>query len=283
MKYGTHKLRHELKYNISTADYYELRARAAAFMQRDRHGEDGKYFIRSLYLDDIFCSDYHQKMDGWSRRRKYRIRVYDLSDEVIKFEVKDKYDSYISKVSSRITRGQYRKIADGDFSFVSDMLFDNTDKGRHKALRIGYMVLPPLLLAQLRADRTGCGVPTLEQYTLREFMRQGYFEKHVNRMRMCYRSRRRELIELLRPYSERLHPVGAQAGTYLLVRVDSAPDDLALCAKALEVGVRVWPISPCFMGPVPEEYRAAVLLGYGNLSSGQMRRGVELLAKAWSL
>ena len=27
------------------------------------------------------------------------------------------------------------------------------------ALRIGYMVLPPLLLARLRADRTGCGVP----------------------------------------------------------------------------------------------------------------------------
>ena len=151
------------------------------------------------------------------------------------------------------------------------------------ALRIGYMVLPPLLLARLRADRTGCGVPTLEQYTLREFMRQGYFEKHVNRMRMCYRSRRRELIELLRPYSERLHPVGAQAGTYLLVRVDSALDDLALCARALEAGVRVWPISPCFMGPVPEEYRAAVLLGYGNLEREQMRRGVELLARAWSL
>ena len=125
--------------------------------------------------------------------------------------------------------------------------------------------------------------PIVSQYTLREFMRQGYFEKHVNRMRMCYRSRRRELIELLRPYSERLHPVGAQAGTYLLVRVDSEPDDLALCAKALEAGVRVWPISPCFMGPVPEEYRAAVLLGYGNLSREQMRRGVELLAKAWAL
>ena len=139
MKYGTHKLRHELKYHISTADYYELRARAATFMQPDKHGEDGKYFIRSLYLDDIFCADYHQKMDGWSRRRKYRVRIYDLSDEIIKFEVKDKYDSYISKVSSRITKGQYRKIADGDFSFVTDMLFDNADKGRHKALRIGYI------------------------------------------------------------------------------------------------------------------------------------------------
>ena len=151
------------------------------------------------------------------------------------------------------------------------------------ALRIGYMVLPPALLARLREDPVSCGVPTLEQYALREFMRQGYFEKHVNRMRMCYRSRRRELIELLRPYSDRLRPIGAQAGSYLLVRVEGGMDDQALCDAALRENVRVWPISPCFMGPVPEEYRSAVLLGYGNLTSEQMRRGVELLARAWSL
>ena len=151
------------------------------------------------------------------------------------------------------------------------------------ALRIGYMVLPPALLARLRENPVSCGVPTLEQYTLREFMRQGYFEKHVNRMRVCYRSRRRELIELLRPYADRLHPIGAQAGSYLLVRVEGGMDDRTLCAKALEAGVRVCPISPYFMGPAPEDYRSAVLLGYGNLSGEQMRRGVELLAKAWSL
>ena len=68
-----------------------------------------------------------------------------------------------------------------------------------------------------------------------------------------------------------------------LVRVDGGMDDRALCAKELEAGVRVWPISPCFMGPVPEEYRSAVLLGYGDLNADQMRRGVELLAKAWAL
>ena len=34
---------------------------------------------------------------------------------------------------------------------------------------------------------------------------------------------------------------------------------------------------------VPEQYRACVLLGYGNLTGEQMRRGVELLAKAWGL
>ena len=60
-------------------------------------------------------------------------------------------------------------------------------------------------------------------------------------------------------------------------------DEQGLCDCALRLGVRVWPISPYFMGSVPEEYRASVLLGYGNLTREQMRRGVGLLAQAWGL
>lgn len=153
------------------------------------------------------------------------------------------------------------------------------------SLRISYMILPPSLLRRLRErqDPYSCNVPTLEQYTLREFMRQGYFEKHLNRMRVCYRNRRKELTALLRPYGSRLRMIGAAAGSYALVQVDVGLDEQGLCAAASRLGVRVWPISPYFMGPVPTPYRACVLLGYGNLTKEQMARGVALLAKAWGL
>ena len=153
------------------------------------------------------------------------------------------------------------------------------------SLRISYMILPSALLRRLRERRDpySCNVPTLEQYTLREFMRQGFFEKHLNRMRVCYRNRRRELCALLRPYEDRLRVIGARAGSYLLVRVDNGLDGQGLCDAALRSGVRVWPIGPYFMDAVPEQYRACVLLGFGNLSGEQMRRGVSLLAKAWGL
>ena len=139
MKYKNRRLRHELKYSISYHDYWELRTRAMAFMRHDEHGNDGKYFIRSLYLDDILLSNYNQKMDGWNRRRKYRIRIYDFSPDVIKFEIKDKFDSYISKSSSVITYDQCRSILRGDFGFVGDMIRHNTDGGKEKALRMGYI------------------------------------------------------------------------------------------------------------------------------------------------
>ena len=127
LQYKNRGLRHELKYIISFRDYYELRNRALAFMCHDEHGNDGRYFIRSLYFDDIMLSDYNQKMDGWNRRRKYRIRIYDLSREIIKFEVKDKYDSCISKVSDAVTMEEYNSIIDGDYGFIGDMIFSNAD------------------------------------------------------------------------------------------------------------------------------------------------------------
>ena len=140
MHYKTHGLRHELKYSISYAQYIELRSRAMCFMRHDENGTDGRYFIRSLYLDDICMADFHQKDEGRSRRRKYRIRIYDYNDSVIKFEIKDKFDSYISKKSSLITREQCESIIRGDFGFVSDMiLYDPETAGtpQNRALRMG--------------------------------------------------------------------------------------------------------------------------------------------------
>ena len=153
MQYNNHKLRHELKYIISYRDYFALRTRALAFMRHDEHGDNGRYFIRSLYLDDIMLSNYNQKMDGWNRRRKYRIRIYDLSDKIIKFEVKDKYDSCISKVSDRISIEEYDSILEGDFSFVADIIFSDSDEGNCKALRIAYIDnATKILLPQVVVD-----------------------------------------------------------------------------------------------------------------------------------
>ena len=158
MHYLNHPLRHELKYRISYADYVELRSRALSFMKHDTHGSDGKYFIRSMYLDDIYCSNYNEKSDGVSRRRKYRIRIYDLSRDVIKFEIKDKFDSYISKSSSVITYDQCRSILRGDFGFVGDMIRHNTDGGKEKALRMGYIDCATKILRPIVAVDYDCEV-----------------------------------------------------------------------------------------------------------------------------
>ena len=43
----------------------------------------------------------------------------------------------------------------------------------------------------------GCTVSSFEQYTLARFLSEGYFEKHINRMRKSYRTRRTEIRAIL--------------------------------------------------------------------------------------
>lgn len=117
--YNGHPLRHELKYMISYADYNAAVQVLSRVMEPDPHSKDGGYLIRSLYLDDMFQSAYREKEAGVERRRKHRVRIYGLSDSVIKYEVKDKFGPYISKSSSFITRAQCDMIAAGDMSFLS--------------------------------------------------------------------------------------------------------------------------------------------------------------------
>ncbi|MDO5023030.1 MAG: polyphosphate polymerase domain-containing protein [Eubacteriales bacterium] len=99
------RLRHELKYYISFSQYEVLRRMLAATLNPDPHAdENNEYHIRSLYFDTVFDSALNEKIAGVSRRDKYRIRIYNLSDAVINMECKSKYDTLISKRSTRISR-----------------------------------------------------------------------------------------------------------------------------------------------------------------------------------
>ena len=82
-----HRLRHELKYNLNSMQYELLRAKLRTVLRRDPHaGPDGQYHIRSLYFDDFKNTALFEKQAGISRRKKYRIRIYDLEDDVIKLD-----------------------------------------------------------------------------------------------------------------------------------------------------------------------------------------------------
>lgn len=153
------------------------------------------------------------------------------------------------------------------------------------ALRISYMILPPQLLERFWAAEAvfPCMVSTLEQLALRDFMAQGYFDKHLNRMRVCYRTKRQTLADLLQPYAGKLEIIGMPAGSYLSIRVHNGMTEAELCESARQAGVRVCPISPCFMGGMPARYERKVLLGFGGLNDAQLAEGVRLLAEAWKL
>lgn len=96
--------RHELKFLVSEAELEVIRYRLKPLMQPDRHQKEGAYTVRSLYFDDFYDSCMRENEDGIDNRRKYRIRIYDGSEEIIKLEKKMKYRGMTRKVSTEITK-----------------------------------------------------------------------------------------------------------------------------------------------------------------------------------
>ena len=108
-------LRHELKYFISPKQYYLLSDALDKVLWRDPNGdENNEYHIRSLYFDTVFNDALFDKYDGVQNRNKYRIRIYNLSDQVIKLECKTKVGSLISKRSLSIPRDLCEQLIAGD-------------------------------------------------------------------------------------------------------------------------------------------------------------------------
>ncbi len=114
-------LRHELKYYIDHFQYQLLRRKLAVVLKPDPHaGPDGRYHVRSLYFDDFMNTAFSEKMSGVTRRKKYRLRIYNCSDEYIKFERKTKRDQYVFKENVRLTREEADRIIAGDIAFLAD-------------------------------------------------------------------------------------------------------------------------------------------------------------------
>ena len=108
-------LRHELKYFITPAEMTVLRGILTPVMQLDPNGnEHNEYHIRSLYFDTINDDALEEKIAGVGNRKKYRIRIYNFSDRVIKLECKSKYGDLISKQSVTIPRELADQLIAGD-------------------------------------------------------------------------------------------------------------------------------------------------------------------------
>lgn len=130
MRNESPKFRHELKYLISEEEKTVLMSRFSAIMQADVHAADSSlqnnrvdgqnvgYMIRSLYFDDRFERAYEEKLSGVESRKKYRIRIYNCSDSVIKLECKHKEGQYIHKTSANLTREETERIIAGEYSFL---------------------------------------------------------------------------------------------------------------------------------------------------------------------
>jgi GntR family transcriptional regulator / MocR family aminotransferase len=147
------------------------------------------------------------------------------------------------------------------------------------------MVLPPSLLT-LYKDKFFVykqTVSRLHQHSLKLFMENGHWERHINKVRNIYKKRRAVLLTAIKTImGEQVQVIGAEAGLHVLLEPNNHMSEEELIESAEKEGVKVYPVSIYYENPT-ENQSSKVLLGFAGLSENEIYEGITLLQRAWFL
>ena len=132
------------------------------------------------------------------------------------------------------------------------VIYMNTfSKSLTPTIRISYMILPVHLANQFYRQLSfySCTVSNFEQYTLAAFINQGYFEKHINRMRLFYSRQRKKLIEAIEHSSlkEKCRIIENDSGLHFLLHLQTELSDQCLSEQLKQQGIKMRPLSEYFL------------------------------------
>ena len=150
------------------------------------------------------------------------------------------------------------------------------------SIRISYMVLPRRLLPAFR-EKLGFYASTVsgfEQYTLARFMAEGYYEKHLNRMRKRYHQKRDAVIACIRtgPLAGRVRVTEEDAGLHFLVTLDTSLPDETLRRLAEERGLHLAMLSAYYGRPETAPPHVLVM-NYSGIDTEKLPRALARLAE----
>lgn len=150
------------------------------------------------------------------------------------------------------------------------------------AIRISYMVLPWGFLDVLKAKIGffSSSVSRLDQMTLYHFMKEGYFERHIHRMRKIYRGKRDFLMEELQALKFDFEISGEDAGLHLILIDKKGREEKQLIEAAAEVGVKVYGLSK-YVIDQKKHNSATILIGYAENEILEIKHGLTNLIASW--
>lgn len=204
----------------------------------------------------LHISPSHQYPMGSTMSAPRRAAVLDWAKaESDRFIIEDDYDSDfrynghpIPPVCSMDTDGKLIYI--GTFS-----------RTLTPSIRLSYMILPPVLLEKYRRrfSKYPCPVSRIDQKVVSLFMDNGFFERHISRMRRVYRMRRNRMLDVLHTNAPDAVIRGEEAGLHFIVRFPASEKDII--KKAHDAHFRLQGTGTGW-----------VVIGYAHLSDEQIDR-----------
>ena len=147
------------------------------------------------------------------------------------------------------------------------------------AIRVAYMILPPALLERYRDtfSHGTCTVSRFEQESLRRFIVQGLYGRHLRRTGNLYRKKCALFTGALAEIPG-ASISGAEAGLHFLLTLPRYSEG-ELVKRAAEQSVRVHPLSRYCHAVSPRP--STVVLGFAGLTGEEIGQAAGRLTGAW--
>ncbi len=250
-----------------TAERWGLRAIP---LPVDEHGLDARALTRST-ARGVLLTPAHQSPTGVvlaPHRRQAIVAWADAADATV---IEDDYDSEFRY--DREPVGALQGLAPHRVALIGTV-----SKSLSPALRLGWVLCPPALLAAVVAEKTqdDRGSPVLEQLALATLIRSGRFDRHLRRMRGTYAARRHALRDALITNAPRVKLQGLAAGIHAVARLPAGADEHAITAAAAERSIGLYPMSRYRSDQLARPPQ--LVIGFGNLAEPTIKRGIATIA-----
>jgi GntR family transcriptional regulator/MocR family aminotransferase len=233
----------------------------------DQNGMNVDHAINSLPVARaVFVTPSHQYPLGMPLSMSRRTALLAWARESGAWVVEDDYDSEL-----RYAGHPFPSMQGLDPSRV--IYLGTYSKVLAPSLRLGYAIVPsPLVDAFIGArqlmDRHA---PVGDQHVISSYMREGYFEAHIRRIKGVYADRRATLIAEIQRQIPEVEVQPSDQGMHVIVWFRSAVDDCQVAANAIAAGISVRALSPMYYGA---DRRSGLMLGFGGFSAAQIEQAV---------
>ena len=150
------------------------------------------------------------------------------------------------------------------------------------SIRISYMALPKKLMRYYQSRYPfAVTISKVDQKIVELFLRNGHYERHLNRMRRLYKSKHDWILRWVKEeMSEICSCFGEHAGIHLLLRFHNGISEDEAVERAKSAGIRVYGLSEFFVQE-KKETEAVVLIGYATLTEEEIKEALQILSRIW--
>ncbi|OJJ20351.1 hypothetical protein BKI52_17970 [marine bacterium AO1-C] len=233
--------------------------------------------LEPLQPDLVYLTPSHQFPLGGIMPVAHRLQILQWAKEKNCYLIEDDYDSEFRFRGKPIPALQAldtheRVIYAGTFS-----------KAFLPSLRLAYLVLPPHLLPHLeKLQHMGQSTSVNMQRAMAIFMEEGYWDKHLRKMRKVYKHKFEQTLASLQEIMGNKVEVTTQAsGLSVLIKVNTQLSEQTLVQKARDADIWLKGKNDTWYIPENIPPQPHIAFGYGALPINQITEVVQKLHRVW--